>query len=133
MIPNLMTVLSGFIGYLIGIANEEEIPKYEKWIKIWQKLVAVSLGLLFPLFSPFAFIMYLETDRKKEFLNSVAIGATAIINSWIGLSLIAMYSLISFRHKNLKETTKDVAISLIVFISLYLISNVHDLMVVCAH
>ena len=121
IIPPLLVCFSGIIGYLIRVANKEEIPKYERWIQIWEQITAITFGVLFPIFLPFAVIMALK--KRNKIIESIAFGVNLIVNSWVGLSLLAMYQMIEYRKYNLKETIKYNLISFSVFIGIFLFKS----------
>ncbi len=130
MISEALVCFSSGISYLIGKANEEEIPRYEKWIKIWKKILAASFGIIFPIYIPFAIVMYLSTDKEIKLLESIAFGASLTVGNVYGLLILLMYQLIEYRKRNLKEVAMYSAISFIVFLALYFLGQFSQWMAV---
>ncbi len=121
MIAEALSCFSSLVGYLIKKANEEEMQRYEKWIKLWERIIVVAFGILFPIFIPFVALMYLS--EKKSYVEAIAFGGSLLVGNWVGLSLLAMYQLIKYRNKGLKENLIYSTVSFVVFLSLYFLGK----------
>ena len=103
MISRVVIAFSSLIGRVISKINEKEVEKYEKYIRISQYVILISMMFFIPVAIPLIIVLMLNVKYDIKKIEMISKGGILFFNSQIGLLLLLIYELLEGRRYNIKR------------------------------